>query len=71
MDKFTRIIQGTAKFLLNPLQIISRMGISDKFIDLMSKNVWIKILLSFIIMLVAIFAVYVFKLTEQNISVGG
>ena len=62
MKKFSDILNKIVSFLLNPLKIIGNANIPDKFIDFMRKNDWIKILLSFAIMLAIIIGFYVFDM---------
>ncbi len=60
MKKFSDFLNKLVSFLMNPLKIIGNANIPDKFIDFMRKNDWIKILLSFAIMLAFILGYYIF-----------
>ena len=62
MKKFSDILNKIVSLLMNPLKIIGNANIPDKFIDFMRKNDWIKILLSFAIMLAIIIGFYVFDM---------
>jgi len=59
MKKFSDILNKIVSLLMNPLKIIGTASVPDKFIDFMRKNDWIKILLSFAIMLAIIIGFYV------------
>lgn len=60
MKKFSDFLNKLVSLLMNPLKIIGNANIPDKFIDFMRKNDWIKILLSFAIMLAFILGYYIF-----------
>jgi hypothetical protein len=62
MKKFSDILNKIVSLLMNPLKIIGTASVPDKFIDFMRKNDWIKILLSFAIMLAIIIGFYVFDM---------
>lgn len=62
MKKFSDILNKIVSLLMNPLKIIGTASVPDKFIDFMRKNDWIKILLSFAIMLAIIIGFYVFEM---------
>lgn len=61
MDKFTNAIVKVGIFLLNPIKIISNTNVPDKFFTFMNKNAWVKVLLSFVIMIIIIVVWYVTK----------
>lgn len=62
MKKFSDILNKIVSLLMNPLKIIGTASVPDKFIDFIRKNDWIKILLSFAIMLAIIIGFYVFDM---------
>jgi hypothetical protein len=62
MKKFSDILNKIVSLLMNPLKIIGTASVPDKFIDFMRKNDWIKILLSFAIMLAIIIGFYFFDM---------
>ncbi|MFA5719668.1 MAG: hypothetical protein WC939_01265 [Acholeplasmataceae bacterium] len=64
MDKFTNAIVKVGSFLLNPIKIISNTNIPDKFFTFLNKNAWVKVLLSFIIMVIIIVVWYVMTDTQ-------
>lgn len=64
MDKFTNAIVKVGSFLLNPIKIISNTNIPDKFFTFLNKNAWVKVLLSFIIMVIIIVVWYTMKDTH-------
>lgn len=66
MDKFTNAIVKIGSFLLNPIKIISNTNVPDKFFTFLNKNAWVKVLLSFVIMVVIIVLWYTTKDTPQT-----
>lgn len=58
MEKVKSFFEFLLKLIITPLQAIVSIPVSDRFINFMNKHVWLRILISGIIMLIIVFFVH-------------
>lgn len=58
MTKVKTFFSWLIKLIVTPLQAIVNIPISDRFITFMNKHVWLRILISGVIMLIILFLIY-------------
>lgn len=65
MEKIGNFIALLGRLLLNPIKLIASTNVPERFFIFMNKHAWVKILLSFVIMILIIVAYYVIGSQEE------
>ncbi len=61
MRKIKNFFKIFIQVLFNPIKVIASINISEKFISFMNKHIWLRVLISFILMAVIVALVYYIK----------
>ncbi len=61
MEKVKKTFTYIGQLIVNPIKKIASIPISDRFMDFLSKHVWLRILVSFVLAVLVVVYVYYLK----------